>query len=160
MFASPTKINERIGMGLGLQQLRHHLALQTAEGGGCPHRFTCRTYCVDRNVSGEIHTRPRYRIQGPTVAIGGERAGDRSTPCSMPVVDHDGTASAFHDQLNHFHPGPVPGEADLSALTARPPPVGPGKLLILQSWPSLLLAIITDDQLPPAVGMSGDDWTR
>ena len=55
MLASPTKINQRIGMGLGLQQLRYDLALQTAEGGGRSHLLTCGTYRVDRNVGGEVH---------------------------------------------------------------------------------------------------------
>ena len=79
MLASPTKINERIGMGLGLQQLRYDLALQTAEGGGRSHLLTCGTYRVDRNVRGEVHARPGYRLEGPTVAVGREGTGDRAT---------------------------------------------------------------------------------
>src|SRR5688500_4026418 len=70
MFASPAKVNERIGMGRCLQQLRYHLTLQTAEAGGRSHSLTCRTYGVDRNVCGEIHTRPGYRVQGPSVTVG------------------------------------------------------------------------------------------
>lgn len=55
MLASPTKINERIGMGIGLQQLWYDLALQTAESGGRSDLLTCRTYRIDRNMRGEIH---------------------------------------------------------------------------------------------------------
>ena len=83
MLASPTKINERIGMGLGLQQLRYHLALQTAEGSGRPHLFAGGTYRVDRDVGGEVHARPRYRLKCPTVAVCGERTG-RWAPATTP----------------------------------------------------------------------------
>jgi hypothetical protein len=55
MLASPTKINERIRMGLGLQQSCYDLALQAAECGGRSHLLACRAYRVDRNMRGEVH---------------------------------------------------------------------------------------------------------
>ena len=54
MLAPPNKINERIGMGFGLQQLWYDFALQAAESSGRSHLLTCCTYRVNRNMRGEI----------------------------------------------------------------------------------------------------------
>ena len=72
----------------------------------------------------------------------------------MAIVDHESTAAPFPGHLDQLSPGDVSGEADLSAVTARPPPVGPRKLLVVQARPGLLQAIIVDDHLSPAVSVT------
>jgi hypothetical protein len=78
----------------------------------------------------------------------------------MAVVDHETTAAAFPDHLHQLTPGHVPGETDFGALTAGPPPVCPGKLLIVQTRSGLLEAIVIDDRLPPAVRVTRDNRAR
>jgi hypothetical protein len=69
VLAPPTKIGQRIRMGLGLEQLRHNLALQTAESGGRPERLAGGTNGVDRNMRGEIEAGSGHRLKGATVAV-------------------------------------------------------------------------------------------
>src|SRR4249920_2392844 len=135
MLASPIKINQRIRMRPGLQQLRYDLVLQTAEGGGRPRLLARGTDGVDSDMGCEIHAGPRHRLERATVAVCGQRTGDGSARRSMPVVDHERTASAFDDHLDQLDPCPVPGETDLGTLTTGPPPVGPSELFSLQAWP-------------------------
>src|SRR5512133_1724136 len=100
------------------------------------------------------------RLESPTVPIGRERPSKRAAFRRMAVVDHQSTAAAFPDHLDQLTPGHVPGDADFSALTAGPPSVSPSKLLIVQTRPGLLEAIVVDDRLPPAVGVTRDNGAR
>ena len=79
MLASPIKINQRIGMGLGLQQLRYDHALQPAEGGGRSHLLARRSHGIDSNMGCEVHGRPGHRLEGTTVPVRGERTRDGAT---------------------------------------------------------------------------------
>ena len=72
MLAPPTKINQRIVMSIQLQQVRHHLTLQTTESRGCPQRFTGSAYGVDRNMRSEIDPGRNDRLESPPVPIGRE----------------------------------------------------------------------------------------
>jgi len=56
MLAPPTKISQRIGMRIELQQVRYHLALQSTECRRRPQRFPGSAYGVDCNMRGEIHS--------------------------------------------------------------------------------------------------------
>ena len=69
MLAAPTKINERIGVSLYLQQFRSHFALQTTDGRRRPQCFTGSAYGVDRHVRSEIYAGPGDRLQGAAVPV-------------------------------------------------------------------------------------------
>ena len=70
--APPTKIDQRIGIRFDLKQLRHHLTLQTAEGGSRSERLACSAYGIHRNVRREVEASHGHRLQRPTIAIGRE----------------------------------------------------------------------------------------
>jgi|SRR6188472_945902 len=160
MLAPPTEINQRIVVSIQLQQIWYHLALQATESRSRPQRFTGGAYGVDRNMRSEIYPRPGYRLESPAVPIGRKRASEWAPLGRMAVVDHQTTATAFDDHLDQLTPSHIPGEADLSALTTGPPSVSPSKLLIVQTWSRLFQAIIVDDHLPPAVGVTRDNGAR
>src|SRR6478735_5241676 len=70
--APPTKIDQRIGIRLDLKQLRHHLTLQTAEGGSRSEGLAGSAYGIHRNVCREVEASHGHRLQRPTIAIGRE----------------------------------------------------------------------------------------
>ena len=78
MLASPIKINQRIGMGLGLQQLRDYLALQTAEAVVAPTSSPAARKASTATWAVRFTLAPG--IREATVAVGGERTGDGATP--------------------------------------------------------------------------------
>src|SRR5215211_5446433 len=148
MLAPPTKINERIGMSLYLQQFRSYLALQPAERRRRPQRLTGSAYGVDRHMGGEIHTGPGDRLQGTPVPVRRQRACDRAPLCGVAVVDHQSAAATLHDHLYQFCPCHIPSQPDLSSITTRPPAVRPSQLLVLQARPGLLYTFVVDDHFP------------